>query len=294
VAPSVAYLSVVVLGALTAADAAIPMTTVQPHCRVDAGRVTVSTSMSTPEPLIVLFERNPWLMSVGSDFPAVVVYEDGRTLYVEGDGRKTKVMSGHIDSRAAVSLRDELVVDGFLNVAADTTCSDKTDQITVEILVRRGVSWKMTSAYGIGRDGDCKVRPPKPFVEAYRRLQKLRAAGAKPFEPEEIEVIIWGFEHARSEPIPWPADVPAPPANVVPEEYAPNNPKPYDHVVSAKFRSQIDKLTRAMDSSNPPRAMLLNGHKWTVVPRSLWPGYRLVEDVVRCAYKNRAVRSPRD
>ena len=80
--------------------------------------------------------------------------------------------------------------------------------------------------------------------------------------------MIWGFEYARGEPIPWPKDVPAPPANVVPEEYAPNSPKSYDHVMSARFRPQIEKLLRAMNSSNPPRAMLLNGHKWTVVPRA--------------------------
>jgi hypothetical protein len=254
----------------------------------------VSTSTSTAEPLIVLFERNPWLDAVGSDFPTVVVYEDGRTLFVRGDRVKAEVMIGRIESRAAVSLRDEIVAAGFMDAPADTTCTRTTDQVTVEILVRRGVSWKMASAYGIGKDGRCEARPPKAFVDAYRRLQKVQGAGAKRFEPEEIEVMIWGFEYARGEPIPWPADVPAPPANVVPEEYAPHSPKSYDHVLSARFRPQIEKLLRAMNSSNPPRAMLLNGHKWAVVPRALWPGYRLVEGVARCAYKNRAVRRPRD
>jgi hypothetical protein len=249
---------------------------------------------STAAPLIVLFERNPWLMSVGSDFPTLVVYEDGRALFVSGDRQKARVMNGHVDPRAAVSLRDELVAGGFMEAAADTTCSRATDQVTVEILVRRGASWKMASAYGIGKDGSCEGRAPKAFVEAYRRLQKLGPAGAKPFEPDEIEVMIWGFEYARGEPIPWPSDVPAPPANVVPQEDGPYRPRSYDHVVSARFRPQIEKLVRAMDSSKPPRAMLLNGHKWTVVPRALWPGYRLVEDVVRCAYKNRVVRRPPD
>lgn len=293
-ASSFAYLSVFVVSALTAADAVTPAAA-KPVCLVDAaGLITLSDPSPTAAPLIVLFERNPWLMSVGSDFPTVVVYEDGRALFVEGDGKKARAMIGHLDPRASVRLRDEMVAGGFLEMAANTMCSRATDQTTVQILVRRGVSWRIASAYGIGKDGACEGRAPKAFLEAYRRLQKLGPSGARPFDPEEIEVMIWGFEYARGEPIPWPSDVPAPPANVVPQEYGPYSPKSYDHVVSAKFRPRIEKLVRAMNSTEPPRSMLLNGHKWAVVFRSLWPGYRAVEDVVRCAYKNQALRHPPD
>lgn len=257
-----------------------------PSCRVDAGLITVSTKASLGAPILVVFERNPWLMSVGSDFPSVVVYEDGRMLFAEGEGHQAKVKTGQVDARVAVTLRDQLVARGFTKAAAGTTCSDATDQVIVEILLRTGASWKMASAYGIRRDGRCNAIPPKAFVDAYAALQRLRPIGAKAFEPEEIEVMIWGFEYAKGVPVPWPADVPAPPTNVVPEEYGPYSPKSYNHVISARFRPQIDKLIRMMNSSSPARAMLLNGHKWTVVPRWLWPGYHVVEDVVRCAHNN--------
>jgi len=267
----------------------------KPSCRVEGGLVTVTAaapgSPASGEPLIVLYERNPWLMSVGSDFPTVAVYEDGRVLFVEGKRGNERAMIGHLDARAAEALRDDLVGAGFMGVPSDTDCAKGvSDQVTVEVLVRRGAAWKMASAHGLGRDGSCDGRSPKAFVEAYRRLLKLRPADAKPFEPEELDVQIWGFENALGKPVPWPADVPAPPATVIPQWNAPYSPKGYHHVLSAKFRPQLEKLLRAMNTGKSSRAMLLNGHKWTVDPRPLWPGYRVVEEVVHCAYDKRVVR----
>jgi hypothetical protein len=282
----VAYFFLVSGEPMRAVDGITPTSAPQPGCRMDAGLITVPNKVSATDPILVVFERNPWLMSVGSDFPTVVVYEDGRMLFIQREGRQAKVMMGHVDARAAATLRDSLVARGFTKAAAETTCSDWTDQVTVEILLRGGASWKMASAYGIGRDGRCKVAPPKAFLDAYTALQRLRPTDAKPFEPEEIAVEIWGFESAKGEPLPWPTEVPAPPTSVVPEEYGPYSPKSYRYVISARFRPQIDKLIRMMNSADPPRAVLLNGHRWTVVPRSLWQGYRLVEDVMRCAHRN--------
>jgi hypothetical protein len=286
-----AIASVVMWATLMAADGAAPAAPPKPLCRFDAGLVTVSTLASSGDPLIVLYERNPWLMSVGSDFPTVVIYEDGRVLFVEGARGHEKVMSGHVDAGVAVGLRDELVAAGFMGVPGDTNCAGGvSDLVTVEILVRRGDAWKMASAYGLGRDGSCGAPPPKAFVEAYGRLLKLRPRHAKPFAPEEIDVEIWGFENAVGKPVPWPAEVPAPPANVIPQWNAPYSPKAYHHVLPAKFQPQIAKLLRALVAGKHPRAMLLNGQKWTVDPRALWPGYRMVEDAVHCAYDKRAVR----
>ena len=280
-----AYLFVVFGAPMRAVEGPVPTAVSHERCRVDAGLITVPKDASNAAPMFVVFERNPWLTSVGSDFPSVVVYEDGRMIFVQGEGLQAKPMTGKVDAKVATTLRDQLVAGGFTKLEGETNCSEATDQVTVEIILRTGASWKMASAYGLRKNGRCGVIPPKSFVDAYTALQRLRPSDSKPFEPEEIQVQLWGFEYAKGRPLPWPSDVPAPPSTVVPEQYGPYAPKSYNHVIPAKYRPQVEKLIHAMDSADPPRAMLLNGHKWTVVPRWLWPGYAVVEDVVRCAHR---------
>jgi len=228
-----AYLFIVFVEPMRAVVGPVPTTVSQESCHVDAGLITIPKTASGAAPILVVFERNPWLMSVGSDFPSVVVYEDGRMIFVQEEGRQAKPMTGKGDPRVATTLRDQLVARGFTKLAVETNCSDATDQVTVEILLRTGASWKMASAYGIRRDGRCGVTPPKAFVDGYTALQRLRPSDSKPFEPEELQVQIWGFEHAKGEPLPWPSEVPSPPITVVPEEYGPYAPKSYDHVIPA-------------------------------------------------------------
>ena len=258
--------------------------TTRPICRADTGRVTPPVPMSGRLPLLVLFERNPWSMVIAADFPAVAIYEDGQMLLVRGEGRAAQALHGRIEASAASALRDHIAASGFLDAPLRTDCSQATDQTTVQILLRDGTSWKVASAYGMGKDGSCAVAPAPAFVAAYARLQKLDAADAHDFVPEELELMLWDFAHAQAPPLPWPSDVPPPPASVVPEFYGPEDPKTYRQALPATFQAAIERLARELNASDPPRAVRLNGHQWSVDWRWRWPGADIVDRIVRCAH----------
>ncbi|TKD12666.1 hypothetical protein [Polyangium fumosum] len=95
-----------------------------------------------PKPLVVLRERNPWLMVLGSDVPTIVVYEDGLVVYHKLVGNKAEALTANVGAEAAKKLGEELATADFMALPAQASVTAATDQPTVGIALRQGSQWK--------------------------------------------------------------------------------------------------------------------------------------------------------
>ncbi len=86
--------------------------------------------------------------------------------------------------------------------------------------------------------------------------------------------MLWGFDAARSA-VPWPADVPAPPASVVPP---PAGQGVVKHVIDGKYETAVQKHLAAGG-----RATRFNGHTWSMSYRVRIPEEDFIRKVRTCA-----------
>src|SRR5262249_18316423 len=150
------------------------------------------------KPMFVVTERDPWALVVGADVPTAALYEDGLVIYQRVRGEHAEAMRGQWTPREARSFVAEIIKAGFLELPLRGSLSSWTDQPTVEILLRSGKTWHLSSMYGMRR-GDKQAgdfEPPKAFAEAFSRATALEVRGAVPWKPDEIEVMLWDFSYA--------------------------------------------------------------------------------------------------
>ena len=152
-----------------------------------------------------------------------------------------------------------------------------TDLPTVGILVRDGPAWRFTRVYGVTREWS----PPQrdSFVATYKELLALRPDAGLPFQPTDVAVLFWAADKASGESVPWPSDVPAPPAEAVPGSIP---VVPQWRVVPVEYLPALRDLM-ARVSAAPSQTVTLDGHKWSVQLKSLYRGQRTAECARACA-----------
>ena len=260
-------------------------------------------------PVAVLYERNPWLMAVGSDFPTAAIWRDGLVVFLhyDADG-EAEARQMTVPPAQAARISDE-VISATRGVPAFTSVSAWSDQQTVEIVVHDGDAWRIAAIYGLTRDGAPAAidwvnsvglneepiltrhegaRPTVPgrFMNAYREMLALDRSNGVPFEPSDLQILFWGFDHARGDPVPWPADVPPPPADIVPAEREPGDPIAYSYVVASNYAVSLRRAQETAHATRLPRAIGFNGHKWTVSLVSRFRGQDAIDRVLHCNRKH--------
>ncbi|HVK69843.1 MAG TPA: hypothetical protein VM694_35535 [Polyangium sp.] len=232
------------------------------------------------KPLVVLRERNPWLMVLGSDVPTIVVYEDGLVVYHKLVEKKAEALTVNVGAEAARKLVDELATAEFMGLPAQTSVTAATDQPTVGIALRQGSQWKYASVEGLRRDGKASAaatgEAPAVFVRAYQRLANFDAPGATPWEPETIEIMLWDFSHARKPPLPWPAGIPAPPAGVkAPKEGV------YHHHVPGRHEAATRAFLASLEQS---QGVSVGGASASIGVRRVVPSDDYIRPMILCAW----------
>ncbi|MDC0740091.1 hypothetical protein [Polyangium mundeleinium] len=232
------------------------------------------------KPLAVLRERNPWLMVLGSDVPTIVVYEDGLVVYHKLVGDKAEALTVNVGAEAARKLVEELATAEFMALPAQISVTDATDQPRVGIALRQGSQWKYASVEGITRNGKATAGEtgvaPAVFVRAYQRLANFHAPGATPWAPETIEIMLWDFSHARTPPLPWPAGIPAPPADVkAPKEGV------YHHHVPGRHEAATRAFIASLEQS---QGVSVGGASASIGVRRVVPSDIYIGTMIRCAW----------
>ena len=215
-------------------------------------------------PVAALYEQNPWLTVVSSDVPSVVLYEDGHVIHRVGAGPATRLVEGHIGPELVRRfMRDHI---DFAQVAHYTSCSDRTDQTTMRIVLRVNDRWENRVVYGLGADGRSPrpqdTSPPPGFVRVYRDLIALRAVDDRPWVPETIEVMLWGFDYAETV-VPWPSDLPSPEPTLQPRDGGTES-----MYLAGRHRARLVEFLQSLGAT---RAVSFNGRRWAAGMRDVVP-----------------------
>ncbi len=246
-------------------------------------RVVEGIEGETHRPLLAMWERDPWLMVLGSEVPSFVLYEDGLVVFRRDDARETRYLVAEIGAPRARSIVDRVLARGFERLPLGSSLVDGTDQPSVDIVVRAADGgWLGSWVHGLGRDGlrssGCALSAmaPAPFLATHRELLRFRDPSERPWEPDRVEVLLWEFASPRTDQLEWPADVPRPPSPLV----APEG-RPYRHAVEGRHEARLLALQRSLGNA---RAIRLDGRRWTVNVRRLVPADGYLHEVCRALW----------
>ena len=157
--------------------------------------------------VVLLYERNPWAMVIGSESPSFALYDDGLVIFTRPnqDGRH-EYASVVLSERERREFLASLPIAQFNNLLNEWELDLRTDQPTTLISIRDEGGVKLVRVYG-NLERAMKADDPQAFIEIYRRLKSFQHARAARWMPEKVEMMIWPYESA-SEPLRWPKDWP--------------------------------------------------------------------------------------
>ncbi|MEP1421891.1 MAG: hypothetical protein ABJK59_09000 [Erythrobacter sp.] len=223
-------------------------------------RLRLSTS---PEPEIVLLERDPWGSVIGSDSPSFALYRDGTVIYQDELGfRSIRLDQSEVhDLRMAIRGANKPQLGGQYEVAL------ATDQPSNSLLIY-GDDPVFISVYGSLDDERISSRLPPEVSYAFTKIRSFGHLRAASWLPDKIEIMIWPYEHAPDPSVSWPEGWPdLDDANTVKRG-----------VDSYSIFLPSDKLSdvRALRTSRSERgAIEINGRKWSTSIRFPFPSEEL-------------------
>jgi hypothetical protein len=226
-------------------------------------------SGKTPQPLVMLYVRDPERMVIGSDSPVFALYDNGLVIYVSGEKRPEEAFLAKLFSPP--ELRELLTtIDPERRLAGldgkTIEASMAQDQPTNRICYWINGKLRAVSVYGRLRESAPeREQVPKPFLEVFDILRQFRTKGAKPWLPPLIEVLIWPFDNSQLKPEPWPKEWPGldDPAT------RKRGDRGYSLFLESRHFSDFLNLGRNMRSG---QALLIGDKKWAVSYRIPFPG----------------------
>ncbi len=222
-----------------------------------------------PQPLVLLYVKDPWLMVIGSDSPVFALYDNGLVIYASGKKEPEKAfLSGLLSPPELREILTTLDVERTVAGLEGKTieASEKTDQPTNRLCYWVDGKLRAVSVYGSLRATNPeRDRVPKPFLEVFDFLTQFRAKGAKPWLPPQIEVLIWPFDYSRETPRSWPKEWPG--LDDAATKRRGNDS--YSLFLDSRHFSAFLDLLRSMKSS---QAVLIGERKWAISYRIPFPG----------------------
>ncbi|MFL5537630.1 MAG: hypothetical protein ACJ8J0_01475 [Longimicrobiaceae bacterium] len=225
-----------------------------------------------PRPLAVLVRNDVWYPTV--DRPLFILYDDGRVIYPLRRDREYGVPITYQTARIGGSTSPERLLRAlgirpdFFQLRPSYNLILATDQPTVTLFVRQGDS-VVTVSGGEERPGKLSPPVPAPFRRVFDRLVHFSAPDAEPWEPSQIQVVFWDFEHSLDPPLDWPRGWPGPgsPAAV----------RVDDPLVGEKWTVSLPyerapRLDALLEAQRETQAILIGGRKWSVSYRWIFPG----------------------
>jgi hypothetical protein len=240
--------------------------------------LSLGTLAAGAEAELLLYERNPWLMVIGSDSPIIAFYTDGRMIFRDrtASNRSDVVYkSFRLDEEEHEELRSQM--KELDSLQAYYELSHATDQKTTQLLFRSDGKPKQVSAYG------GVPREMALFIHFLNILQARAGARAKSWQPSYVEIMLWPFDHARGEPTRWPEEFPGldspatiktgldSPATIKTGLDSPATIKRGESSYSIYLPASEKQNFLNFMESRQGNAVLLDGKKWSVAARIPFP-----------------------
>jgi hypothetical protein len=224
----------------------------------------------SPQPLVVLMEANPWLMVIGSDSPSFVLYDTGLVVFIKKTGKdRYGYFSVQLNPSETHTLFQTLVPkDEFFLLKENYQLSDWTDQITNRFWIRNGKTYKKVEAYGnLQREKEVRAKAPAELLKLYDSIKAYDSPTAKPWKPEKMELMFWGYDYAPDESLVWPEGWP--------DLKSPDTVKRKSGYSVFFPSSRFQELTALLQKRKPRGAVLINGKKMTVSIRTPFPNEKI-------------------
>lgn len=221
------------------------------------------------QPVVVLYETNPWLMVVGSDVPSFALYENGQIIYKQGAGKQLKYVEVKHDRNQTQAIIKTLgITDSLLNERPVIEASTSTDQPDNILLLNFG-KVKQIQVYGSLRNvqSDARAKTPKDFLTVYDRLIHFEDQAAQEWLPDTIEVMATKYSHSPEKPLKWNA--------ARNDLKSPTTVKRNDNLYSIYLtKSQFSDLLKLLKSMKEKQAVEINGEKYSLSYRLPFPNLR--------------------
>ncbi len=231
-------------------------------------------------PKIALYERNPWASVIGAEIPRVVVYADGTAI----SKRDAGLVEGRVSDAGALASK---LAGELLPLSEQESIFGATDQPTTAILVETAEGWIRRSVYGMAVDCRPVSRakaPAKGFESSCVALRDLKLTGERAYEPDQLEVMLWGYEHSPATPKPWPSTLPAPPKVTPPKSGT------LKHIIPGRYQGELKAFLKSLA---PKQAVAFNGYKWSVSFRVALPADEYLTRVNRETWRRYAEQANR-
>lgn len=208
---------------------------------------------------LLLYERNPWLMVIGSDSPVFAHYSDGLTIFRSGDGFKFLYLS---DRESTGLMKRFSTVENMKDYYSLTL---QSDQPTYELYVRKAGMEKRVNVYGSLDEADAsRTALPKSLAGNIHYLASFSRDNAADWSPRYLEVMIWPYEHAAEDSIRWPKGFP--------DVSSPSTVKRSATSYSIYLpNSKQKKFVLFIKTLREKGTALISGKKWAVSMRSPFP-----------------------
>ncbi len=182
--------------------------------------ITISNAVAAnPAPVLVVRERDPWRMVIGSDSAKFAIYDDGSVIYATAKPTTERPFSRRkIDD--PTKLAQTLLGFDPAKLGAEYELSSATDQITTTIWTPEKKieiygNWRKPCILSSRDNPDMKAIDeherkmwealPKEVRGFLARIEKEREKQGDAWLPESIEVMLWPYEYAPDASIVWPA-----------------------------------------------------------------------------------------
>lgn len=221
---------------------------------------TLITAQEEPE--LLLFERNPWLMIIGSDSPVFAHYSSGITIYWDESEDKGLYKIVKLETKEKKDLLRKLKSLHGLKKNYSTT--DWSDQTTAELHFKKEEEMKVISVYGpIKESAKARKKAPNEFLIIFDYLVSFKHPEATKWAPKFFEVMVWPYEYAPDKSIVWPSSWP--------DTKSESTKTRGDSFSIFLPYVQKDEFFRFIKTRNKRGAVLINGKKWAVAARIPFP-----------------------
>lgn len=223
----------------------------------DAGKINV-----------IMYERDPWLMVIGSDSPSFINYADGLTIYRALGGAKKQVYYAvTLTARENAGLLKRISI--LDKMQEHYSISHFTDQPMLELYYRKqdqnpaGILTKRTVYGRLAKHSADRNNAPTELVQVYDYLTGFNHKHARPWAPQYLEVMIWPYDYAPDKSIVWHKDWP--------DINSKSSRKRGDSYSIYLPYAEKAAFERFIHTRREKGAVLINGKKWAIATRIPFP-----------------------
>ena len=155
---------------------------------------------STPAPLVVMTQSNPWRMVIGSDSPSFALYSDGTAIFQT----RTGFRSVKLNRTQADDLVRTFEDPALAALSGEYRAANASDQPDNALLIYGSTPPVYITVYGSLTNASVRSKLPSSVLKAYDRLRGFSASGSRPWLPEAVEVMLTPYKNAREPSIAWP------------------------------------------------------------------------------------------